>query len=585
MDDLPTPPVPHPDGPGDAGGPVAYSPAELDELDRLAPEVLRRGLPAKLVGNVDALLQCDLTGRPWSRLLAAATCHDALRGDPRAEELCSLAWSAFAAADDTEGMALAANVRANIALGRGDVADAVAWWRRAQGLLGEGGDIAVSAAAHSSLEAYAKGDLAGAEAQAQEALLLADAAGNPGDAVVPMVYLSIYAFCQGDMEKASRLLDHALEVSESQPSRNEASLVLGFMGAIEAVRGHQAEADRDFALALARAEADDTPWYGTMVRSLRAEFTASWAPHRSLVDARRAQQEAEATGDAWWRGLAIYAEGAALAELGDLESARDVLESAIAELTNPIERGFAQLEMGEVLLGLGDRPGARAVLEEARGALEDAGARYWATRASLAMGAAQRDRGGRWLRLARSTAVDDPAYERLFAPAQDLQIRVIGPPAVLLDGERLEFLTRHAELATYFLAIAGPDGVAADELAASLWPGVDPRRTGPRLRTLLWQVRNALGREAWRVQRRGRVVVFDLTGVDVDLHREALSDQERQAADDLVGVTDLEQARDLAPDRVADPQGGGGGRGATTARPSLLDGWDVTFPPSLRLPA
>ena len=133
-----------------------------------------------------------------------------------------------------------------------------------------------------------------------------------------------------------------------------------------------------------------------------------------------------------------------------------------------------------MLLGLSDRPAARAVLEEARAAFEAAGARYWATRASLAMGSADRDRGGRWLRLARSTAAADPAYDRLFTPSQALQIKVMGQPAVLLDGHRVDFLTRHAELATYLLAIAGPAGISAEELASALWPGVDERRTGPR---------------------------------------------------------------------------------------------------------
>jgi tetratricopeptide (TPR) repeat protein len=558
----------------------AFSGDQLDELDRVAPEVLTRGLPARLVGNVDALLRSDLDDRPWSTLLAAAACHDARRGDPLALELWGRAWNAFADTDDLKGMGLAANVRANIAFSHGEIAVAVTWWRRAEGLLGERGEVAIGAAAHGSLEAYARGDLAGAEERARDALLLADAAGVPGDAVVALVYLSLYGFCRGDIERSAQLLDRALAICSFDPARNETSLVLGFLGTVAALRGDQAESDRTFALALERADADGTPWYATMVRTLRADYTARWAPHRSLVDARRAQAETAALGDAWWHGLARYGEGAALAELGDLEGAREVLLLAIDELTNPFERGFAQLELGEVLLGLGDRAGARDVLGEARLAFESSGARWWVTRTSLAMGSAQRDRGGRWLRLARTMAADDPAYDRLFTPAQDLRIKVVGPPAVLLEGRQLEFLTRHAELATYFLAIAGPDGIAADELARSLWPDADPRRIGPRLRTLLWQVRNALGREAWRVQRHRDRVVLDLTGVDVDLHREALDRQEQLTAEGIAGAP--------VADRAAEPVGGGGGLEATTARPTplvLLQGWDVELPPSLRVPA
>ncbi len=554
--------------------------ADLAELDRLAPVALTTGLPARLVGSVDELLDRDLVGHPWSQLLAAAACHDAYRGDPRAMAMFELAWAAFGAAGDDEALGVAANVRANIALGHGDIPGAVAWWRRAEALLGRQSDIAISAAAHGSLDSYAKGDLVGAEQQARDALLLADAAGNQGDSITPLVYLGFYAFCLGDFERATQLFRAAEGVTATlSETRNELALVEGFSGVIDAVRGRQAEADRYFARGLARAEADEVPWYSVMVRTLRADYTARWAPHRSLVDARRAQREALELGDDWWHALARYSEGAALAELGDLVTARSVLEGVVLDLTNPIERAFARLELGEVLLGLSDRPAARAVLEEARAAFEAAGARYWATRASLAMGSADRDRGGRWLRLARSTAAADPAYDRLFAPSHALQIKVLGHPAVLLDGQRVDFLTRHAELATYLLAIAGPAGLSAEDLSSALWPGVDERRAGPRLRTLLWQVRNALGREAWRVQRRRGLVLLDLTGVDVDL-------RDRPAGDDA-GALDAAPHLAGAGDRAAEPEPDGGGGGldiATTTggAVSLLEGWDVALPASLR---
>ena len=562
------------DSPWDVGAP---DPAldDLVALDCLAPAALTTGLPARLVGAVDDLVAADLDGHPWSQLLAAAACHDAYRGDARALDRWQQAWDSFEALGDNEALGVAANVRANLALGQGDVPGAVSWWRRAETLLGDRGDIAIGAAAHGSLEAYAKGDLVGAEQRARDALLLADSAGTPGDSIVALVYLALYAFCLGDFERSLQILRRAEAVMDglAEP-RNEGALVQGFTGVVEAKRGRQDEAERRFSDALRRAEADRAPWYEVMVRSLRAEHTAAWAPHRSLLDARRAQADAERLGDAWWFAMARYAEGVALGALGDLREARTVLEAAIGLLSNPIERGFAQLELGEVLLSLQDRPGARAVLEEARLAFDGAGARYWATRASLAMGSADRDRGGRWLRLARSTAVAHPAYDRLFSPTQDLQITVLGPPAVLLDGRRVEFLTRHAELATYLLAIAGPAGIPADELTTALWPGVDQRRAGPRLRTLLWQVRNALAREAWRVQRRRGLVLLDLTGVEVDLRGEALALEEREAAAGLAaGVLIGAEVEAMVPS--------GDGRVTVLGTAALLEGWDVELPPSL----
>ncbi|HEY6533255.1 MAG TPA: hypothetical protein VIY72_13180 [Acidimicrobiales bacterium] len=558
-------------------GTVPLEAHQLADLDRVAPEALTRGLPSRLVGVIDQLLDSDLTGHPWSQLLAAAACHDTYRGDGRAGVLCRSAWDEFEATGDRTGLGVAANVRANLYLSQGDVGRAVSWWRRADALLGQGNDLTVSVAAHGSLDAYSNGDLDGAERTAREALLLADASGQPGAAAVPLVYLSLYAYCMGDFERAAGILEAAEELtarSNISEVRNEGALVAAFTGVLLAVRGRQSESDSSFATGLARASADDAPWYGTMVRVLRAEFTAEWAPHRSLLDARRAGQEAEALGDAWWCGLARMAEGTALAELGELAEARDVLTDAAAQLQNPIERAFAQTHLGEVLVRLGDRGPARIVLNAARAACESAGARYWATRTTLAMGAADRDRGGRWFRLARSTAADDPAYDRLFSPAQELRIAVLGSPEVVLRGERVEFLTRHAELAVYLLAIAGPSGVPATELVATLWPGVDERRAGPRLRTLLWQARNALGTEAWRVQRRGGSVFLDLTGVAVDLHRVDLAHQERSAASDLVGHGS----------RAAAPDGGGGGDGASVTTHCLLEGWDVDLPASFAEP-
>jgi hypothetical protein len=550
---------------------------DIEALDRIAPEALTRGLPGRVVGEVDRLLEADLSGHPWTQLLAAAACHDTYRGDPRATALLDGAWAEFEARGDRTGLGVAANVRANLFLSCGDLAGAVSWWQRAEALLGQSNALAISMAAHRSLDAYSKGDLGSAEHCAREALLLADATGNPGDVAVPLVYLALYAFCLGDFERSSRILEVAERVTSRSTViavRNEGALVAAFSGAVSAVRDHQAEADAWFAIGLSRADVDGAPWYATMVRTLRAEFTAGWAPKRSLLDARLARREAIATGDAWWSGLALMAEGTALAQLGELVEARRVLADSTSELQNPIERAFAQMHLGEVLVRLGDRSAARAVLESARLACEGAGARYWATRSTLAMSAADRDRGGRWLRLARSTAGDDAAYDHLFTPAHHLRISVIGRPSVTIEGRRVEFLTRHAELAVYLLAIAGPVGVPNRELEATFWPGVDERRTGPRLRTLLWQARNALGGEAWRLQRRRGRVFLELNGVEVDLHEADLAGQER-AATARMAESDFDSEDTF---RAAAPNGGRGGDGFAVAAHCLLEGWDVDLP-------
>ena len=214
---------------------------------------------------------------------------------------------------------------------RGDIAQAVEWWGRAEALLGVGPDIAIGAVAHGSLAAYAAGDLRQAEQRAREALLLADPGTRPADALPPLVYLSMYAYCLGDIARAEQLMRAADELCAAVPpgSRNERALLRGFQVVVEAVRGSSALSDRRFSEALAWAAEDAAPWYGTMVRTLRGAYTARWAPHRSLADAT-------GSGDQWWAAMARYAEGVAPAELDRPGEAVEALEQAVLELSNPV---------------------------------------------------------------------------------------------------------------------------------------------------------------------------------------------------------------------------------------------------------
>ena len=143
-------------------------------------------------------------------------------------------------------------------------------------------------------------------------------------------------------------------------------------------------------------------------------------------------------------------------------------------------------------------------------------ARYWGARAVLLTGAIDRDRGGRWLKLARELALPDPAYERLFLPEGVLSIDLAAKSPVCRDGVPVVFLTRHAEAAVRLLAMSGAEGMSVQRIADVFWPGVPLDRQRARLRTLLWQVRNSLGADAWRVQRQRDLVVLNASGIDVN---------------------------------------------------------------------
>jgi tetratricopeptide (TPR) repeat protein len=486
-------------------------------LEQMAVEVLTTGAPRSLAPQLDELLGLDLQERPFAGLLVAAAYHDVYRGHPRVVELAEAAWEQLLRRQDEQGLGVAANVRANIAFARGDLDEALAWWRRCLDLLDGGVPLGATALAHLSVEAYRRGDLHGAIARAEEARSKLIAAGDRPAQLVPLVYLVLYDLNLGDFARAEAELDRADGIWKEIASagvRNDGPLLSALRGVLEALRGHRGESDAAFAQALATADELSAPWYAVMARCMRGEFTAAWEPERSLADGHRAREEALAIGDRWWTSLSVLAEASALRELARFEDAIERFGHAAEDLSNPLERARALVGMGETHLRSGDRPAARAAFEEALGLVEPADARYWVARVCAGLAAAERDRGQRWIAQARSCSDADPAYDFL-RPSGTLRIELTGRPSVHLGGQRVVFLTRHAEVSVYALALAGERGVEARVLAEVLWPAAAPTRRNHRLRTLLWQVRNGLGSQAWRVARRGERLVLDRSGVEI----------------------------------------------------------------------
>ena len=287
-------------------------------------------------------------------------------------------------------------------------------------------------------------------------------------------------------------------------------------GAIHALRGDEPEADEAYERALELALAAGDPVLETSTRALRAQFMASFDPERSLDDSRLAEQLARSTNQDWWVAFARFTEAVALDSGGRFAEAAAAYEEAVSAIPTVLERAATELHFAEFSVRSGDKARAVALLDHVIPVFERANAKYWLTRALLARASVERDRGGRWLRQARSVAGDDPAYARLFVPIRGLSIRIGPSPSAVMGDEPVSFITRHAELALYALVMAGSDGVPADDLAGWLWPDSSLERSRPRLRTLLWQLRNGLGSEAWRVQRSRGMVGIELNGVDVE---------------------------------------------------------------------
>jgi tetratricopeptide (TPR) repeat protein len=335
----------------------------------------------------------------------------------------------------------------------------------------------------------------------------------------PYALLSLTAFWAGDFTALDELLVSAPATVGPGPWPDEIAAQVVFQRSLGAVlsslRGNRDDAERGFFDALALSGGQPVDEARVIAYSLRAAFASDGEPERALDDVGRARQLSSAVGNSELAAVASIGEGWALSELGQLEEAARVLQDATENLPDSLGRSVAQLRLAEVELMMGDRASARSSVDRARETFLKAEARYWAARAVLLTGSIDRDRGGRWLKLARELALPDLAYERLFLPEGALSIDLSAKSPVCRDGMPIVFLTRHAEAAVRLLAMSGSEGMSVQHIADVFWPDVPLDRQRARLRTLLWQARNSLGADAWRVQRQHDLVVFDRSGVDV----------------------------------------------------------------------
>lgn len=98
--------------------------------------------------------------------------------------------------------------------------------------------------------------------------------------------------------------------------------------------------------------------------------------------------------------------------------------------------------------------------------------------------------------------------------APGLEISLLGPPVVHVDGHPLDVDTRKATALLAYLAVTGAP-VRRDTLTGLLWPDTDPDRARATLRRTLSTLRSALGGR-WLVTE-GEMVRLDPDGVLVDI--------------------------------------------------------------------
>jgi tetratricopeptide (TPR) repeat protein len=364
-------------------------------------------------------------------------------------------------------------------------------------------------------------DLAAAVVTTEEAIAIARLRINRRAEGAALVDLGLLHLWTGDHDKARTALTAAEEIFLEIPNptrRCELPICYGARAVLSALQGDPVAAEIDFDRALGLARELGDVCSQAVVLAARAEFTASTNPSRSGTDARNALEVLDSRGERRWRTWAAQAAAVAARESGQGHAAESMLRTAVSLAPAPLERARTELLLAETLLAGRSGEAAVPLLRSALKVFDDTGARYWAARACAALAGAEPARARDWMRRGRSYG-DGPAYDQLWRSATALRLAGFGPGRIIASGKPLSFRTHAAEKTLFVLALAGPDGMHAEQLAECLWPdaGVDHRHLLARVRTLLWDARSGLGRDAWRLQRTGAVISFDTTGVPVDI--------------------------------------------------------------------
>lgn len=517
----------------------------LAELDRSAPEMLGDGRPIRLVERLDELVRLNFRGHPWARLLVACALYDADPADPRHRDFLMAALRAFRAQQDGRGVAYACFVLGCRALELGNITQAARWWDKSRAADGPAPPGLELMLAHRCLEMYAAGRLREAIAVAEEAVAHARLNASSRAEAAALVNLAFMKLWTGEFGQAMQVLTEAEDGFNEVPDpfdRYESPLCFAARGVLLALRGELARAEQDFTRAVTTARELQAGWYEAIARALRAEFTAAVDPRLARADARWAIRELDRRGDQWWSVWAAQAAGIAAAESGMLTAATTALRQVLAQPQAPhLENARSLLLLGELQLRNHEDSEAAAVLQQAAGIFRQAGADYWQARCCVRLAAADPRHASKWIAQARRLSTTDPAYQLLF-DTDAIGLTAIGPGHILRDGRQVKVRTQHSERAIFLLALAEQNGMHAEELAERLWPEavIEHKRLLGRIRTLLWEIRQVLGAQAWRLERHGHVVTLDMTGAAFDL-RDA-----RDAARDGLRTTSPRQPRAVA---------------------------------------
>ncbi len=263
-------------------------------------------------------------------------------------------------------------------------------------------------------------------------------------------------------------------------------------------------------------------WSSGLGLVLASEASANFDTELAALLAADAVGQAERAGDAALLRWADRARAGALVALGEPDAGL-ALASRLSDAPGQApaaEAARTDRVVGAAALRAGDDELARARLTPSAEVLATAGYIPEAVLALLALSEADPDGARSHLRRAHELAGEpgaDSAFDRMFAMRPTLQVTMLGEQTLSVGGERCRAKTSHAEQLVFSLVLAGRDGLDARDLCERLWPGKDISKAMGSLTTATWDARAALGREAWRLDRKGDRLTLDTEDASVDL--------------------------------------------------------------------
>jgi tetratricopeptide (TPR) repeat protein len=490
-----------------------------DALDRHGRALVLDSRSHELVAILPHVRNLDLADHPYAQIFVGLLANSTVPKDvDLAFTMIDEATATFTARDDDAGLAEVLWVRGMVLLGMGDLAGASKAWKQSIDMDPPSPQVDALSLANLAYGSFCEnGDVEDGLTLVATAVASARARGNRRGEGVALSYTGYLQIQTGRFELAEQsfLLAHDAFSLEAEPPY-EWPMTFAGLGSLAGIRGQAIEADTAFLRGILLARQMQNTRYEAIVRLLRADYTMSHDARRAHADCRFAEKTFSAVDDRRWASMARRVRADVALAAGEIETAQLLAEQLLPRLDNPIEHSRCLLTAARAHLRAGNTDTAALRAGQAVAELSPTGASFVLVEALLLLAECDPVRAPAAIAQARSLTTDDPGFGQLWAARPTLQVRVLGRQSIRVGDTELRFRTSRAEHLILILALAGGRGVSADIVSESLWPGADAVKRPSNLSTAIYDARQALGSEAWRLHRSGSQFWLDLDGAVVD---------------------------------------------------------------------